>query len=237
MIELKKSTKDLAIQYPGFEGEDGGYYVPRVSEDGTTLSWTPTKSDMEVVEPTKISGPQGEKGEPGESGVYIGTTPPDSANVWINPNEVPDLIVTMEQVEALGYMTEEEVNGALEKIELTPGPQGPQGEPGPQGEQGPQGEKGETGPQGEQGIQGIQGEPGANGKDGYTPVKGVDYWTEADKQEIIDSIPQSEEADLSNYYTKTEVDELIPDVSAYQTEAQVKSLIDSALEEVENGSY
>jgi hypothetical protein len=27
-----------------------------------------------------------------------------------------------------------------------------------------------------------------HGKDGYTPVKGVDYFTEADKQELIDEI-------------------------------------------------
>lgn len=53
------------------------------------------------------------------------------------------------------------------------------------------------GPQGEQGIQGIQGEPGKDGEDGYTPVKGVDYYTEAEKQEIINAvlaaIPSGEE--------------------------------------------
>jgi len=26
---------------------------------------------------------------------------------------------------------------------------------------------------------------GENGVDGYTPVRGVDYWTEADKAEIV----------------------------------------------------
>ena len=36
--------------------------------------------------------------------------------------------------------------------------------------------------------QGPQGEQGPAGKDGHTPVKGTDYWTEADKQEIIDSV-------------------------------------------------
>lgn len=48
--------------------------------------------------------------------------------------------------------------------------------------------------QGEQGIQGIQGakgdkgDTGAPGKDGKTPVKGTDYWTAADKQEIVNSV-------------------------------------------------
>lgn len=28
----------------------------------------------------------------------------------------------------------------------------------------------------------------AKGKDGYTPVKGDDYWTEEDKEELVDSV-------------------------------------------------
>lgn len=31
----------------------------------------------------------------------------------------------------------------------------------------------------------IHGENGKDGADGYTPVRGVDYWTEADKLEIV----------------------------------------------------
>lgn len=33
-----------------------------------------------------------------------------------------------------------------------------------------------------------EGPQGPQGPAGYTPVKGTDYWTEADKQEIIDSV-------------------------------------------------
>lgn len=89
-----------------------------------------------------------------------------------------------------------------------PGPAGPQGEPGPQGETGPQGPKGDTGdtgpqgpagtdgapgPQGPQGETGPQGPQGPAGADGYTPERGVDYWTEADRQQmvqdVIDALP------------------------------------------------
>lgn len=35
------------------------------------------------------------------------------------------------------------------------------------------------------GDKGDKGDPGAKGKDGKTPIKGTDYWTEADKQEIV----------------------------------------------------
>lgn len=35
------------------------------------------------------------------------------------------------------------------------------------------------------GLKGAAGTPGKNGTDGKTPVKGTDYWTEADKEEIV----------------------------------------------------
>lgn len=41
---------------------------------------------------------------------------------------------------------------------------------------------------GQEGPQGPQGEPGAAGANGYTPVKGTDYWTEADKEEIVQDV-------------------------------------------------
>lgn len=47
---------------------------------------------------------------------------------------------------------------------------------------------------GEDGINGEKGEPGIDGKDGndgYTPIKGIDYYTEEDKSEIINSVLNS----------------------------------------------
>lgn len=73
------------------------------------------------------------------------------------------------------------------------GPKGDTGEVGPQGPKGDNGDKGETG---------LQGEKGA---DGYTPIKGTDYFTEEDKQEIIDDII----AELPEYATKDEVNQLL----------------------------
>lgn len=37
-------------------------------------------------------------------------------------------------------------------------------------------------PAGAQGIPGVPGEPG------YTPIKGTDYWTEADKTEMVNAV-------------------------------------------------
>lgn len=111
------------------------------------------------------------------------------------------------------------------------GPQGVQGEPGPIGPQGPKGNDGSIvfeeltdeqkeelrgpqgvpGPQGPQGIQGPAGQNGAQGEQGPvgpagekgdTPVKGVDYFTDEDKAEM-----------LEDYYTKTDVNDLISNLT------------------------
>lgn len=37
-------------------------------------------------------------------------------------------------------------------------------------------------------LKGDKGADGTPGKDGHTPVKGTDYWTAADKQEIVSSV-------------------------------------------------
>ena len=87
--------------------------------------------------------------------------------------------------------TEEDFIASLKGADGAPGEQGPQGEVGPAGETGPegpqgiQGEKGETGEVGPAGETGPQGEPGV---DGYTPVKGTDYFTEEEKNEIVEAV-------------------------------------------------
>ena len=62
---------------------------------------------------------------------------------------------------------------------------------------GDKGDKGEPGIQGIQGIQGPKGDKGDTGADGHTPIKGTDYFTEADKQELVTAViaalPSTEE--------------------------------------------
>ena len=77
------------------------------------------------------------------------------------------------------------------------GADGAKGDTGATGPQGPQGEKGDTGatgpqgPQGEKGDAGATGPTGAAGADGHTPVKGTDYFTEADKTELVAQVKAS----------------------------------------------
>ena len=86
-------------------------------------------------------------------------------------------------------------------VETTPicvtgskGEKGDKGDTGAQGIQGEKGEKGDTGATGAKGDKGDKGDPGeagADGKDGAdgkTPVKGEDYFTPADKQEIVNAV-------------------------------------------------
>ena len=66
-----------------------------------------------------------------------------------------------------------------EQLAALKGAKGDKGDTGAQGAQGIQGEKGDKGDKGE------KGDTGATGADGKTPVKGTDYWTAADKAEIV----------------------------------------------------
>lgn len=226
------------------KGDDGGFYMPVVDSQGN-LSWAPSNSEMLPVESANIRGPVGPTGE---SGVYVGDTEPtdEEIRVWINP--------AGEASEALA--TKQYVDGLIETIELTPGPQGPIGETGPQGiqgpigetgpqgEQGPQGEIGpqgpigltgpqgpigETGPQGPQGIQGEQGPQGIQGPIGPQGEPGQNYiLTEADKSEIAGMVV----VDTSTFATMAQVE-----AKGYQTEAEVNTLINTALGVIENGTY
>ena len=161
---------------PGQDGEDGGYYTPTVSSAGV-LSWSASKSDMPAVAAVNIKGPQGEKGDTGATG-------PEGPQ-----GEKGDTGATGPE----GPQGEKGETGATgpEGPQGEQGPEGPQGEQGPEGPQGPKGETGETGATGPEGPQGPKGDTGATGPagaDGYTPVKGTDYYTEADKSEMVAAV-------------------------------------------------
>lgn len=56
------------------------------------------------------------------------------------------------------------------------------------GATGAKGDAGATGPVGPAGAPGKDGAPGAQGAPGKTPIRGTDYWTAADKQEIVNAV-------------------------------------------------
>lgn len=88
-------------------------------------------------------------------------------------------------------------------------------------------------------ISNIELTPGPQGPAG---ADGEDYvLTDEDKAEIAGMVEVSGgETDLTDYYTKTEVDGLIPDVSGFQTADDVQTAISQALGEIgvaEEGAY
>ena len=76
------------------------------------------------------------------------------------------------------------------------------GDKGDTGEQGPKGDKGDTGEQGPKGDKGDTGEQGPKGEPGYTPVKGTDYYTESDKEAILNDIKASNKTLIDNAITE-----------------------------------
>ena len=111
-----------------------------------------------------------------------------------------------EDVDLSAYATTQYVSQQINAIELMPGPAGPQG---------PKGLDGYTPVKGVDyfaGQPGKDGKDGVNGKDGVDGEDGKDYvLTDADKQEIAGMVEVSGgDVDLSNYYTKAEIDAMIP---------------------------
>ena len=162
---VQKAVKDAHVDHigpqgpPGPQGEKGD---PFTYED-----FTPEQLAA-LVGPPGPKGDKGDKGDPGADGLdgqSAGFGAPKATATKLGSDEQPTV-----QVQASGSNTNKvfTFNFGI--------PQGPQGI---QGLQGIQGIQGEPGPQG---SQGPQGEPG------HTPVKGIDYWTEQDRQEIIQAV-------------------------------------------------
>ena len=80
----------------GAPGEDGGYYIPTVTADGT-LTWTASKSDMPDVPRANIKGPNGDSGSvglPGEDGVGIASVKQTTTSTADKGNNVVTVTLT-----------------------------------------------------------------------------------------------------------------------------------------------
>lgn len=134
--------------------------------DGTPVDPAPSVYDqiMELLKSTKETDP----------------TVPD----WAKEENKPTY--TAEEVGAIGNdelptaidtaLAQAKASGQFDGAPGADGAQGPKGDTGPKGDKGDTGERGPTGPE------------GPKGADGKSPVKGTDYWTAADKAEIVQSV-------------------------------------------------
>lgn len=109
MIQLKAKNGNVDLTQKIMKGDDGGYYIPHVDENGN-LSWTPTEEDMIAAEVANILGPTGAQGP---SGIYVGNEEPTDPNVlvWLIPTgQVSDYVMT--ETEVKDYIDE-----SLEEVE------------------------------------------------------------------------------------------------------------------------
>ncbi len=153
----------------GGSGEDGGYYVPtvtQVNENTIQISFAASRGGMEKVNAQTITLPSGEDGNPGENG-KDGTSV-TVVNVTESTEDGGSNVITFSDGHTLIVKN---------------GSKGTDGAAGPMGDQGLPGEKGEKG---------DTGADGATGESGYTPIKGKDYWTDEDRAEIRDELGFSE---------------------------------------------
>lgn len=90
-IAIAQGVRDDAAA-GNFDGEDGGYYTPDVSESGA-LSWTASKDGMPAVDIANVKGPQGPQGETGAAG----DTPVRGTDYWTDNDKqeiVTDVLAT-----------------------------------------------------------------------------------------------------------------------------------------------
>ena len=110
--------------------------------------------------------------------------------VTAGPMIINDWMLTLTEIDG-GHRLTARRGTEVQTMDIMDGPQGEKGDPGATGPAGPQGEKGDPGATGPAGPQGEKGDPGATGPagpDGKTPVKGTDYYTDADKAEMVNAV-------------------------------------------------
>ncbi len=172
--------------YDGVGSGSGGAgftFTPSVSENGD-LSWT-NNGGLENPATVNIKGPQGEDGNPGISATHSwegtvltvtsasGTSSADLKGPQGDPGAAGSNGSDGVGIESVEQTTSTTADGGdnVITVTLTNGTQstitlknGSKGEPG------------------------TAGADGSDGNDGYTPVKGTDYYTDADKEEMVQAV-------------------------------------------------
>ena len=200
----------------GFSGTESEWLASLKGEPGTQGP----KGDTGAQGPQGIQGEQGPKGDTGPQGIQGETGPQGPAG-------------------AAGAKGDKGDQGEQ-------GVQGPKGDKGDKGDTGASGTNGKDGvsprvelvslPSGvtinvtnadgtvktatvSNGQDGAKGDTGSQGADGYTPVKGTDYWTEADKAEIVnEAVSQLGTATPIPSYYESHLTEKIATIKALQDE-------------------
>lgn len=149
-------------------------------DDGAVFTVTDTAGNVTETElhdgpigPTGPAGKDGADGQDGQDGKdgQNGADGKDGENGKDGADGVSP-VVTTTQTETGAEITITDKNGQHVVTLLN----------------GAKGADGKDGQDGKDGTNGTNGQDGKDGKDGYTPVRGTDYWTNADKAEIVSDV-------------------------------------------------
>lgn len=178
LISICQDSADEAAQSAQQAQEEAKKVLDIIPVGGTKGQVLTKQSDAD--KDYNWQDPTGGGGIGQNGATFTPSVSPEGIISWTNDKNLPN----PEPVSIKGEKGDRGEQG-IQGIPGTPGEKGEKGDPGEPGAKGEQGEQGPAGADGAEGPQGPQGEPGTPGK---TPVKGVDYWTEADKQEIIEAV-------------------------------------------------
>lgn len=182
---------------PGAAGQDGHSPVVTASKTGKTTTISVDGTAVATVvdgadgAPGKDGSPgaKGDKGETGPQGPagHVGPQGPAGApgKDGTNGKDGADGKPGASGADGVTPHIGDNGNWYLGTTDTGKPSRGATGAKGDAGATGPAGPAGAPGKDGTRGEKGDKGEPGAPGK---TPVRGTDYWTAADKQEIVNSV-------------------------------------------------
>lgn len=186
----EKTTCIIGVKLPVRSPEMQDYYTK--SQTNKLIEDVKSYTDEEIEEleqktnnkiggikiPTKLSELENDKGfiTEGESGdIEIDLTD------YYTKQDTDNLLKDKLSTSQLNNAIDDALAQAKESGEF-------KGDKGDKGDQGIQGISGKDGVNGQNGLNGLDGRDGRDGTDGKTPIKGVDYFTDAEKQELIANI-------------------------------------------------
>lgn len=143
----KQQSGGTSTPVPGDPGEDGGYWIPHVGDNGT-LTWTASKEGMgDAPTPVNIKGLPGADGDPGADGA-------PGADGQDGGYYIPRIMQPESNIMQIAFDPSKSGMTSVQarQIVIPKGDPGQDGAPGPAGDPGPKGDKGDKGDPGSAAI-------------------------------------------------------------------------------------
>lgn len=155
-------------------GANGNWFLGENDTGKPSRGEKGEKGDTGAIGPRGEAGPQGATGKDGTNGKDGVDGKPGAAGADGVTPHIGD--------NGNWYI------GSTDTGDPSRGATGAKGDTGATGPAGPVGPQGPAGAPGKDGAQGEKGDKGDTGTPGKAPVRGTDYWTAADKQEIVNDV-------------------------------------------------